>query len=345
MMIFLKMSKYLIVSSVILFYMIIPVRADENHKHSEAAHYAKVPEDQTDIHDGEKKTGKHDDADHKDSSQGHDEEGLNISKEAIDKAKIELSKAGPKKIAITRKVIGKIVPNANKTILIYPRYTGLVKRLGKQLGDKVNKGDILAVIESNNTLQQYEIKAPFSGRIVKKLANAGEQVKIQTPIFQLADLSTVWCDLFIYRKDAKFIKQGQKIYIRDGDSIDAPVISTISYVSPLGVEHNQTMLARAVLNNEKNHWLPGLYVDALVVVKEKEVKVAVKADAIQELEGEKVVFLRTDRGFKPKQCEIGLNDNDYVEVKKCIQPGEVYAAKNSYLLKAHLGKEGASHEH
>ena len=334
------------ICSVISYYMITPVRAFENHEQKEAAHHAKLPEEQTDIHNGEKK---HDEgnanAGHEHGEQGHEEEGLDISQEAIDGANIELLKAGPQKIAITRKVIGKIVPNANKTILIYPRYTGLVKRLGKQLGDKVDKGDILAVIESNNTLQQYEIKAPFSGRIVKKLANAGEQVKIQTPIFQLADLSTVWCDLFIYRKDAKFIKQGQKIFIRDEDSTEPPVASTISYVSPLGVEHNQTMLARAVLNNKKNHWLPGLYVDALVVVKEEVVKVAVKADAIQEVEGEKVVFLRTEKGFEPKHCEIGLNGYEYVEVKKCIHPGETYAGKNSYLLKAHLGKEGASHEH
>lgn len=271
----------------------------------------------------------------------HDEE-VHLSQAAIEKAEIEVLTASSKDIVITKKVVGKIVPNANKTINIYPRYNGLIKSLTKQLGGKANQGELLSVIESNDTLQKYEVKAPFSGTIVKKFANIGEQVEIKEPIYQLSNLSTVWCDLSIYRKDARHIKKGQNVLVKDGKVSDK---SVISYVSPLGIEHNQTMLARVVLQNHSNQWLPGMYVEVYVDVSRKKVPVAVNQKAVHELEGNRVVFMRTKEGFKAVPCDVGLVGHDYAEVSGCLKPGQKYAANNSYLLKAHLGKEGASHEH
>jgi cobalt-zinc-cadmium efflux system membrane fusion protein len=286
---------------------------------------------------------------HHDSHRHHDankedshSEGIVLSDEAIKKAKIQLSTAGPRKIVLTKKMVGKIVPNANKTIYIYPRYNGLVKTLTKQLGESVKKNDVLSTIESNDSLQKYQVTAPFSGLIVKKLANVGEQVEVKSPIYQLSDLSTVWCNLYVYRKNARLIRKGQNVLVKDEGHTEK---ATISYVSPLGVEHNQTMLARVDLNNQSGTWLPGMYVQVFVDVGSKQVNIAVEEDAIQTVEGKPVVFVRTKEGFEVSPCHLGMKGKQFIEVDECLKPGQIYASKNSYLIKAHLEKEGASHEH
>jgi len=271
----------------------------------------------------------------------HDKE-IHLSQDAIKKADIQILMTSSQEITIKKKVIGKITPNANKTIYIYPRYNGLIKALTKELGEDVQRGELLSVIESNDTLQKYSITSPFSGVIVKKLANIGEQVEVKKPIYQLSNLNTVWCDLSIYRKDAHHVKKGQKVIVKDEV---LSVTSTISYVSPLGVEHNQTMLARVVLDNKNSQWLPGMYVDVFIDVENKSVPIAVAKSALHDLEGKKVIFKHTNEGFEAVSCTIGMVGQDYVEVQGCLQAGDKYAANNSYLIKAHLGKEGASHEH
>lgn len=277
----------------------------------------------------------------------HEKKIIQLSPNVIKKNNIELLTVGPQTIEITRDVLGKVTPNANKTLLLYPRYSGVIKKLTKYLGDKVKKGEQLAIIESDQTLQEYSLSAPFSGYIVQKKANAGEQIKVGSPIYQVADLSEVWVDLFIYRKNAKLVKKGQKVIVYTDNENNSFVSSTISYVSPLGVEHNQTMLARAVLPNTSDNdlWLPGLYVDAKITIEEKKIPIAVKTSAIQLMDGKKVVFIKDSDGFEPVECQFGLEGTEYTQVLSGLSVGQTYVAANSFLLKAQLEKDSASHDH
>ncbi|MFX6887875.1 hypothetical protein ABTH62_18540, partial [Acinetobacter baumannii] len=58
-----------------------------------------------------------------------------------------------------------------------------------------------------------------------------------------------------------------------------------------------------------------------------------------------VVFIRVGNDFEARPLELGEKYNGYVEVKSGLRVGQVYAAGNSYLLKAELGKSGATHDH
>lgn len=284
---------------------------------------------------------------HVEHAEHPDDEIVCLSDDVINRYHIKLAMAGPKIIEITRDILGKIVPNANKTIYIYPRYSGIVQKMTKFLGDEVHEGELLAKIESNQTLQSYDVTAPFSGYIVRKKANPGEFIQTGSPIYQLADLSTIWVHLFVYRDNAELIKKGQTVLVYDKSKPAKSAISQIDYVSPLGVEHSQTMMARTVLNNKTDDliWLPGLYVNTKVVIEKKRVPVAVKNDAIQPFEGKKVVFVKTKKGFEPKACQFGLEGQNYTEVKKGLNAGDEYVAENSFILKAELEKNSTSHSH
>lgn len=49
--------------------------------------------------------------------------------------------------------------------------------------------------------------------------------------------------------------------------------------------------------------------------------------------------------FEARPLVLGRRDNSYVEVLEGIQAGEKYAAGNSFLIKADIGKAGATHDH
>jgi cobalt-zinc-cadmium efflux system membrane fusion protein len=67
--------------------------------------------------------------------------------------------------------------------------------------------------------------------------------------------------------------------------------------------------------------------------------------AIQEFEGQKVVFVKKGTAYQPRPISLGLSDSKNVEVLQGLENGELIVSQNSYLIKADLEKSEAGHEH
>lgn len=267
-----------------------------------------------------------------------------LTPEAIRSSGVVVEPAGPARIKNTLKVYGEVVQNEERTTQVIPRYSGLLKETKKRLGDAAEKGEVLAVVESNESLQSYELRAPFSGTVVEKHFSAGAFLKDGEPIYLLSDLGTVWADLNVPRKDAARVKAGQAVTVYRDDEPDG-TSGTISYVSPVGGGPTQTVTARVVLDNRSGAWRPGLFVTATVLLEEVEVAVAVKVSALQTFRDWDVVFVRDGNTFEVRPLDLGRRDATWVEVLSGIEPGQEYVAENSFIIKADIGKAGATHDH
>ncbi|KTC92298.1 efflux RND transporter periplasmic adaptor subunit [Legionella cincinnatiensis] len=259
-------------------------------------------------------------------------------------AEIQTATAQRQTIKTQLKVVGKITPNRDTMAPIYARYSGIIKSMNKNLGDEVTKGELLAIIESNESLQNYNITAPITGTIVQKYATNGELAQNTKPIYEIANLNNVWADFTLYRKEAPLVKQGMSIIVM-GDEGTPKSTSSISYIAPLGIEDTQTTLARAVLPNENRLWLPGMYVNGEIIIKERIVPVAVRLSALQRMDEQDVVFVQQGDYFEATPVALGQRDEQWVEILSGLEAGQCYVTKNSFYIKAELGKEGASHEH
>ncbi len=262
---------------------------------------------------------------------------VEVSEESLKKSGITIETAGPALLRKTLKMNGKIGPNEEQMAEVSPRFPGIVKSVAKRLGDQVKTGDTLAVIESNESMQPYEVKAEIEGTIIKKDIALGEFVDTSKTIFVIANLKTVWVDFPIYRREAEDVRVGQKVLLEPGDGGEK-IASTISYLSPFGMENTQTTLARAVVPNTNGRLRPGLFIDGQVVLEEVPVPNAVKAAALQTLTDKPVVFVANAKGFEAHEVTAGERDDEYVEIKSGVKAGEKYAAVNSFLLKSELAR-------
>lgn len=199
-------------------------------------------------------------------------------------------------------------------------------------------------LRAGGNLTRYEIRAPIDGTVVEKHLAQGEVVKEDANIFVVADLSTVWAEMTIYAKDMNTVRVGQKATVK-ATAFDSQNAGTVSYVGALVGEQTRTAKARVVLPNPKGIWRPGLPVNVELVADEVDVPVAVSAEAIQTVRDWTVVFGRYGDNFEARPVELGRSDGKFTEVLNGLNPGEQYAAKNSFLIKADLGKSGASHDH
>jgi cobalt-zinc-cadmium efflux system membrane fusion protein len=241
------------------------------------------------------------------------------------------------------RINGSVQPNQEALVKVTPRFPGVIRSMRKRLGDKVRKDEVLATIESNQSLTTYELKAPIDGTVIDRDGTLGEFASEAKPIFTIADLSTMWMDLSVYRRDFSKVRIGDPVSIDVGDG--GPIIeSKIDYLSPIGVSDTQSSVARSVVPND-GRLRPGLFVDGRIVLSARPVDVAISASALQTLEGKTVVFVRDGDKFSTREVELGGRDADWVEVTFGLVAGDVYAAKNSFVIKAEIGKAGAAHEH
>ena len=259
-------------------------------------------------------------------------------------AGVVMREAASAVLSDTLQLNGELRANQESVVQVTPRFPGIVRDIRKRIGDTVAKDERLASVESNQSLTAYELKAPISGTVIDRQISLGEYVSEQKPAFVVADLSTIWIDLTVYRQDIKRVRLGDEVLI-DPDDGGSEIKATVSYLSPIGARDTQTALARVVLSNADGRLRPGLFVTARLVLAKREVPVAVRVEAIQTLENRTVVFVREGDKIEARPVEIGEMDSRHAEVKAGLEPGERYAAENSFVVKAEIGKGEAEHGH
>jgi membrane fusion protein, heavy metal efflux system len=273
---------------------------------------------------------------------GHGE-NVKLTDAQIAAADIDLLTAGPRELSDYMRLNGLIQPNQEALVKVGPRFPGVIRSMRKRLGDKVKKDEVLATVESNQSLTTYELKAPIDGTIIDRDGTLGELASEAKPLFTIADLSTMWIDFAVYRRDLSKVRVGDAVYI-DVEDGGPTIEAKIDYLSPFGATDTQSSIVRAVVPND-GRLRPGLFVDGRIVLSSRPVEVAISTSALQTLDGKTVVFVREGDSFAPREVELGGRSANWVEVKFGLLPGDVYAAKNSFVIKAEIGKASATHEH
>jgi membrane fusion protein, heavy metal efflux system len=235
---------------------------------------------------------------------------------------------------------GHIVPDPQGISHVTARYPGLIRSISAELGQRVERGQALAVIEANSSLQTYTITAPMAGLVIQRHANAGE-VAGDASLLTIADYRRVWADLAVFPGDARTIAAGQRVHLRMGDlSADSDIL----YLNP-GAGDSPSVIARVPLDNASGVWTPGLLVEADVAVAEIPVPLLIDNRALQRFRDWQVVFIKVGDTYEIRPLELGRSDGYFSEVLGGLNAGDAYVVENSYLLKADLEKSGASHDH
>jgi cobalt-zinc-cadmium efflux system membrane fusion protein len=281
---------------------------------------------------------------HGEEEHAHGPAAAVMSDAKVTAAGIQLEKAGPGTLHDTLRLNGVLQSNQEQTVQVTPRFPGVVRDVKKRVGDTVQKNEVLATIESNQSMTPYELRTPIAGTVIDRQITLGEYASEQKPALTISDLSTVWVDLSVPRRDLRRVKVGDTVVV-DVEDGGEPVTAKVSYLSPVGAAETQSALARATAPNPEGRLRPGLFVTGKVVLSEKQAPLVIKLSALQTMENRNVVFVREGDKFEPREVELGERDGEHAEVLFGLNEGDVYAARNSFVIKAEIGKASAAHEH
>lgn len=256
---------------------------------------------------------------------------------------IEIETVGPATISETREVQGIVELATTARSEVRAQFPGRVVQVTKAVGDHVSKGQLLARIESSESLQIYPVYAPVSGVIAERTANVGN-VTYDLPLYVITDPGQTTVVFNIFPRDLATIRPGQKVVIETLDG--QPVAETaLSGYLPAGNAAAGTALVRAQLPNRDGRWRPGMALQGRVTVSAVSVPLAVRTEALQRFRDFTVVFANFGDDYEVRMLELGRKTPEWTEVLSGIKPGTRYAAKGAFLIRADIEKSGASHDH
>jgi len=255
---------------------------------------------------------------------------------------ITTSNAGSEVLTETVSVYGKLIHSPNNQRNISARFDGTITKVNVSLGQRVKRGDLLLTIESNESLKSYAVYAPIDGVVQKRDANEGEQTDGRV-LLTLLDNKTLSSELAVFPADRHRVAPGAKVWL-SVKGVSQPVSAVITQIDS-SLQPNQSVIARAHLDNASGHLLPGTFVQGEIEIASFRVPLAVKRSGLQAFRDFTVVFEKIGDEYEVRMLELGRVAGQWVEVLGGLKPGAEYVSGNSYIIKADIEKTGASHDH
>ena len=209
--------------------------------------------------------------------------------------------------------------------------------------------------DSIDAYDEYFITAPIDGTVITKDAKVGDKIQKSTSsaktLATIYDLSELNFDMDIDELDITNIKEGQEVNIQAdafNNKIFKGVITNVSLVS--ANSNGVTNYPVTVTITDIGDLLPGMNVDAYVVLANAENVVGIPANALQR--GNVVYLLnssptitsgnynaegisdrvknRVPDGFTAVNVETGISNENFIEIRSGLQDGdEVYVTESS----------------
>jgi len=193
------------------------------------------------------------------------------------------------------------------------------------------------IAKTQAIIAQKLIRAPFNGRLGVRQVELGQYVNTGAAIVTLTDLSTLYVNFTLPTQLRSAIVLGQTVNVTTDAFPGRKFTAKITTLEPQIRADTRTMMVQATMTNPDEVLLPGMFVDAQVVLPVEPDQVVLPETAVDyTLYGDSVYVVRqdgTDAGGKPVMkafrtpVKTGQRWESKVAILSGVKPGdEVVAA-------------------
>ena len=184
-------------------------------------------------------------------------------------------------------------------------------------------------------LQVLEIRAPFDGVILDRMATAGERLDAMSPVYRLGDLSRLWLEINVPQEQLAAVHPGMKVSVTDSAVRLPAEITTIGRsIDPA----TQAITVRAALTEAGHGLKPGQFVSVRIVAAGSntfdEAIWVVPAAAVVSRGGKQFLFVHTVNGFDVREVLVVGADADRVYLSVDIDADDKIAVIGVSALKS-----------
>ncbi|HYS43206.1 MAG TPA: efflux RND transporter periplasmic adaptor subunit, partial [Geobacteraceae bacterium] len=184
------------------------------------------------------------------------------------------------------------------------------------------------------------IYTPLSGIVIEKIALEGQYVNMGDPLFNIADLSTVWVEVEVYENEFPFVKIGQPVAIVSQSYPGKTFRGRVSFIYPFLDPKTRTVKVRAEIPNPGLKLKPDMFVNARVLVPLGS-SIVVPVTAVMDTGQRQTVWVEMQPGmFEPRDIKVGTRSGDNVQIISGLKAGEKVASSGGYLIDSEAQLKG-----
>ncbi|SHJ58430.1 HlyD family secretion protein [Dethiosulfatibacter aminovorans DSM 17477] len=226
-------------------------------------------------------------------------------------------------------------------------YDGEVDKIYFESGDYVEKGDLLAVISSDDILEEIAkqeltveakrlaleelneddttAESPITGTVLTVYVNEDGYVEKGDSLFMVADLDVMEIIIDVDELDILSIEKGQNVTIECDVFEDETFSGTVDSISLSGSSSGGvTTYEVTILVDDRKDMMAGMNVDAEIIIKENTDTLIVPVEAIEKAGNKYVVQMKDEEGnLTPQVVEVGIANESYVEIVSGLSEGDL----------------------
>ena len=196
----------------------------------------------------------------------------------------------------------------------------------------VKENQIVELEKAGTPNIRLPIYTPLSGIVIEKMVQQGQYVNTGDPLFNIADLSTVWVELEVYENEFPNIHVGQSVEIRSQSFPNKPFTGRISFIYPFLDPKTRTVKARVEMPNPGLKLKPDMFVNAIIKIPLGSA-ITVPVTAVIDTGKRQVVWVETSAGmFEPRDVQVGQTSNDKIQILSGLKTGDKVAVSGGYLI-------------
>ena len=241
---------------------------------------------------------------------------------------------GPAKIASTVFALGELSVYPSGESAAASRIPGRVVALSVALGDRVKRGDTLALVESRQPggdPARVAITAPADGTVTEVLTRLGEPVSPDAPLLRLADLSRLVAEARVPQRFADALRPGSTLARITPEGGETRTLA-LRAITPVADPVSGTVRARFEWDNAEGRFTPGRRCEFRLILSETEHALTVPRGAVQGDRGEFFVFIENAAGVYEKHPVVVGEGDDLRVAVTGPEAGERVVSHGAYSL-------------
>ncbi|MGP0564868.1 MULTISPECIES: efflux RND transporter periplasmic adaptor subunit [unclassified Nitrospina] len=197
----------------------------------------------------------------------------------------------------------------------------------------VAQHQIQELIKTRKVKKTMHIHSPTRGFVVHKKAEHGQYVEPGTPLYTIADLSSIWVMADIYEYEMPWVEIGQEATMNLPYFPGKQFKGKVTYIDPFLDPKTRTIKVRMEFENPDWALKPDMYANVTLKSPLSKDGVAVPEQAVIRSGNMDLVVVQNKKGqFETRQVALGVEAEGYYQVLKGLKSGETVVTSSAFLI-------------
>lgn len=205
---------------------------------------------------------------------------------------------------------------------------------------RIGENQINRIIETGRANENFTITADVAGIVTEKLVDLGDYVERGMPLYEIADLSTVWVLFDLYESNMSWIEEGSTVEFTVASIPRETFEGEIDFIDPVVNRQTRVATARVEVDNSNGRLKPEMFVSGVVdnPVGAGSNELTVPRSAVLWTGKRSVVYVKQNSGnrttFNLREVVLGPSLGESYVISEGLKPGEEIVVNGAFTVDA-----------